>query len=226
MPLMELEQQDDGVAVLRMTAGENRVNPDWLGEVEGVLDRLEAEDGPSALVTASEGKYWSTGLDLDWLGQQGADAWGPFVDRLHGVLARFLSLGIPTVAACTGHTFAAGAMLSLAHDVRVMRADRGYWCLPEVDINIPFVPPMNALIVAKLPQPALHEAMVTGHRYGAAEAAQKGVVDEAVAEDEVVPRSLEIARSLAGKSRGTMWTIKRRLYAPALALLEAPTELE
>ena len=225
MAVVQLEQQEDGVAVLRMTAGENRFNPTWLDEVETVLDRLEQPGGPMALVTVGEGKFWSNGLDLEWLGTQPGAAWTPFLDRLHRVFARILTLGVPTVAACNGHVFAAGAMLSLAHDVRVMRADRGYWCLPEADIDIPFLPAMNALIVAKLPQPVLHEAMVTGRRYGAEEAAARGIVSETAAEADVLPRALEVARSVAGKQRGTVATIKRRLYAPALALLEAPTEI-
>jgi enoyl-CoA hydratase/carnithine racemase len=65
---------------------------------------------------------------------------GPFVDEVHGLLARLLSLPVVAVAACQGHVFAAGAMLALAHDARVMRADRGYFCLPEVDISIPSRP--------------------------------------------------------------------------------------
>ena len=64
--------------------------------------------------------------------------------RVHELLARLLEIGVPTVAAIQGHAFAAGAMLALAHDERVMRADRGWSCLPEVDINIPFTPGMSA----------------------------------------------------------------------------------
>jgi enoyl-CoA hydratase/carnithine racemase len=37
-------------------------------------------------------------------------------------------------------------MLALAHDIRIMRDDRGFLCLPEVDLHMPFTPGMNAII--------------------------------------------------------------------------------
>ena len=69
---------------------------------------------------------------------------------MHALFGKMLALPVPTVAAIQGHCFAAGAMLAVAHDFRVMRADRGFFCLPEVDIHIPFTPPMAALIQARL----------------------------------------------------------------------------
>ena len=38
----------------------------------------------------------------------------------------------------TGHAFALGAILALAHDYRVMRTKRGWFCLPEVKYNMLF----------------------------------------------------------------------------------------
>jgi enoyl-CoA hydratase/carnithine racemase len=126
------------------------------------------------------------------------------------------------VAALQGHTFAAGAMLALAHDQRVMRADRGFFCLPEIDINIPFTPGMSSLIAARLPGNTAHESMTTGRRYGGSEAAVAGIVHDAISEADVLPRAIERAASLADKNPDTLRTIKQRLYSDTLRALRAP----
>ncbi len=123
------------------------------------------------------------------------------------------------MAAGNGHTFAAGAMLAICHDVRLMRSDRGYWCLPEVDLGMPFTPGMNALIPARLPSMTAHEAMVTGRRYDATAAVAAGIVIRALPEADVVPEAVEEARALAGKAGPGIATIRTTLHAPVLRAL-------
>lgn len=211
-------RRDGDVRVLDLGDGENRFNPDWLGAVGALLDEVEAAPAPRALVTTGSGKIWSNGLDLDWMGAN-PDAIPGFVDQVHDLLARVLVLGVPTVAAIQGHAFAGGAMLAIAHDHRIMRADRGFVCLPEVDIRIPFSPGMTELLVARLPVWTSNEALTTGRRYGGTDAAAARVVDEAVAEDELLPRAIERAAGLAGKDPATLAAIKQRLYARAATAL-------
>jgi enoyl-CoA hydratase/carnithine racemase len=141
------------------------------------------------------------------------------LDGVHTLLARLLGLDVPTVAAIQGHAFAGGAMLALAHDIRVMRADRGWFCLPEVDINIPFTPGMSALITARLSKATAHEAMTTGRRYTGDEAVVAGIATEALPEDEVLARAVAIAAAQAGKDPATLGTIKQRMYAATLDAL-------
>ncbi|MFH8573063.1 enoyl-CoA hydratase-related protein [Streptomyces sp. NPDC017993] len=209
-----LERQDD-VFILDLGDTENRFHPDWLTSALAALDEVEKAEGPRALVTAAVGKFFSNGLDLDWLFAH-ADQHQDYVVSVHELLARMLSLPVVTVAALQGHTFAAGAMFSLAHDFRVMRADRGFWCLPEADINIPFTPGMSALIQARLTPQTAHEAMITARRYGGHDALTAAVVDRAVDEDAVRRTAVEIARSQTGKAGSTLGTIKARMYATAL----------
>ncbi|MEV6349334.1 enoyl-CoA hydratase-related protein [Actinoplanes sp. NPDC051851] len=212
-----LERQDD-VFILDLGDGENRFHPDFLAEVNAHLDEVEKAGGPRALVTAATGKFFSNGLDLEWLGANG-DRFSEYANDVHELFARVLSLPLITVAALQGHTFAAGAMLSLAHDFRVMRGDRGFWCLPEVDINIPFTRGMGALIQSRLSVRVAHEAMTTGRRYGGADALADEIVDHAVEESAVRATAVEIAAANVGKAGETLGTIKARMYAPAIATL-------
>ena len=213
------------VYVLDLGADENRFNAQSLDAIEACLAEVERAPPPRALVTSATGKFWSNGLDLEWMATQG-EAAIPFVARVHELLARVLALNVPSVAALQGHTFAAGAMLALAHDERVMRSDRGFFCLPEVDINIPFTPGMTALIAARLPGQTAHEAMTSGRRYGGGDAADAGIVQAAVPESEVLSRAIELAAAKAGKNPDTLGAIKQRLYEHALAALRAPQTLE
>jgi Delta3-Delta2-enoyl-CoA isomerase len=216
--------RDGDVFLLNLGSDENRFNPEWVGAVDALLDEVAAAPAPRALVTTATGKIWSNGLDLEWMGQNASEI-PTFVPTVHGLFGKMLALPVPTVAAIQGHCFAAGAMFAVAHDFRVMRADRGFFCLPEVDINIPFTPPMAALIQARLSKAAAHEAMTTGRRYGGSDAAAAGIVDDAVGEDEVLPRAIERAAALAGKDGRTLGAIKEGMYGPALALLRDPTPI-
>ena len=220
MPKLE---RDGEVFVLHLNPDdENRFHPDWLAAVEAALDEVEAATGPRALVTAGSGKFWSNGLDLDWLMANG-EHYAAYLDRVHALLARTLASPVVTVAALNGHTFAAGAMWSLAHDVRVMRSDRGYFCFPEVDLGLPFQPGMNDLIRARLTPAVAHEAMTLGRRYGGEQARAAGIVEAVADADELLAAAVELARPLAGKATPARAQIKEMLYAQALASLRSPT---
>jgi enoyl-CoA hydratase/carnithine racemase len=212
-----LKRHDD-VYVLDLGDGENRFHPDWLAAVDAALDEVEQAPAPRALVTTASSRIYSNGLDLDWVSQHRDELEG-YVTRVHGLLARMLAFPAATVAAIPGHAFAAGAMFALAHDFRVMRVDRGFFCLPEVDINIPFTPGMAALIQSKLTPATAHEAMTTGTRYGGADAAVAGLVDAAVPETEVLTAALDRAGTLAGKTPQTLAAIKKQMYVGVLAAL-------
>jgi enoyl-CoA hydratase/carnithine racemase len=215
----DLTQQGD-VFVLTMDAGENRFNRNSLARINQLLDEVAAVAGPAALVTTGTGKFYSNGLDLDWVMSGDGDmSLGELAMEAQGLLARTLTFPRPTVAAINGLCFEDGAMWSLAHDFRVMRADRGFWSLPEIDIRIPFTEGMAALIQARLTPQTAHLAMTTAHRFGGEEAHRAGVVDDAVAEDQVLGKAVELAAALAGHDPDTLVAIRRAMYGPAIEAL-------
>jgi enoyl-CoA hydratase/carnithine racemase len=220
--VIEMTREAD-VFVLKMTAEENRFNPEMLSAFDSALSEVEAADGTAAVITG-EGKFFSNGLDLEWMGAN-PERIGEVVNGLQSLYGRLLAFPATLVAAINGHAFAGGGMLALACDQRVMREDRGFFCLPEVDINIPFSAGMSALVQSKLTPQIAHEVMLTGRRYGGADAVRVGIVDLCVAEDSVLPEAVGAAEALSKKSRDTVATIKRTMYSDALELLSEQVDL-
>lgn len=208
---------DDKIAVLDLGNDENRFSPEFLDEFNGYLD--EAVGGAAqGLVTTAGGKFYSNGLDLDWLMAHG-DKTQWYVGHVQALLARVLTLPLPTAAALPGHAFGAGAMLALAHDFRVMRADRGYFCFPEADIRIPFTTGMAALIQAKLSPQAAVASMTTGRRFGGPDAHALAIVDDTAPEGAVTVAATEMLRPLGGKDAGTLGAIKNAMFGHVVAAL-------
>jgi enoyl-CoA hydratase/carnithine racemase len=213
-------RREGGVVVLTMNAGQNRFNQPFLEALNAALDQVESSADAHALVTTGgEEKFYSNGLDLDWLMGAGQEKGEAFLRQVFGLLARVLAFPVPTVAALNGHAFAGGAMLALAHDCRVMRADRGFFCLPEVDINLPLAPGMLALIQSKLGILTCRELILSGRRVGGPEAVGLQVVDEAVPAGEVVSRAVARAAAAGPKGRATYGALKRGMYAGAIRVL-------
>ena len=216
---VEIERRGD-VAVLWWRDGENRFRDDSIARWGEVLDELETVEGPLAVVIANEGRIWSNGLDLDWMNDSGAGV--GFIASVHALFGRLLLFPAFTVAAVGGHAFAGGAMLAAACDARVMRADRGWWCLPEADLGLPLTDPMFAVVTNKLDRSVAHEAIVTGRRYTGPEAVAAGIAHAAVPESEVVEHAVALATAMAGKSRATLATHKRQLSGAAAAVCGYP----
>src|SRR5438132_3959465 len=143
-------RREGSVFVLTLQAGENRLNRPFLDALNRAVDTVEASPGPAALVTVGEEKFYSTGLDLDWLGGAGQGEAPRFVNTVIALFARLVALDVPTVAAINGHAFAAGGMLALAHDFGWSRRIRGFFCLTEAKFALPSTPALFPRLKGRL----------------------------------------------------------------------------
>lgn len=219
MPSVTLTREGP-VFILRMQAGENRFNGAFVAELHAALDEVERSSGPAALVTVGEEKFFSNGFDIAWMGEAGSEATTAMLNESIRILGRYLAFPMATVAAVNGHAFGVGAMLAIVHDFTFMRADRGFWCLPELDLGIVPLPGLMAVVNHRVPQEALRATLLTGARLGAEEAVRRRILDEAVPLDALLPKAVEKAASLADKDRETMGGLKRAMNAAALAVIE------
>ena len=213
----------DRVAIVTMDQGENRFHPDFVTEMMETLDALEADDGVGALVvTGGDPKFFSNGLDLQWLMAHAADleAVTGYLRLVNTMFRRWTLYPKPTVAALNGHTFAAGMFMAAHMDFRFMREDRGWVCLPEVDINIPLLPGMIAICQAVMPPQGFRRMYYTGERFGGPQAMELGYVDRVFGADELLPASVEFAAGLSRKTTRTYAEMKGRIRAEVVRVLD------
>lgn len=218
MITVTLEKEGD-VFILKMVKGDNRFNPIFIEEMNRTLDTVEAFRGPAALVTTgAETKFYSNGLDLEWLSGDGKTEKPQFIASVSNLFVRMLSFPIPTVAAINGHAFASGALLALAHDFRIMRLDRGFICMPEIDIKMTLSAGSLALIQSRVSNVAFRRLVLAGVRLDGYTAKQLGVIDDAVPLSEVLTGAVSMAASLAKKDRDTYQTLKRAMVRDVAAV--------
>lgn len=207
---------DEKVALVTLNDGENRFNPVFIEGFLGVLDQIEMETDANALVvTSSHEKIFSNGIDLDWLVphiQQGdIETAKAFFYTMNRLFRRLLLYPMPTVCAISGHAFAGGAIMSCAFDFRFMRSDRGFFCFPEVDLGIPFLPGMIALIQKAIPQYKFEELQFSGKRATAEECEAHHIVSKACHMDDLMNEALGFAKGL-NKRREVISEMKKRMY--------------
>jgi Delta3-Delta2-enoyl-CoA isomerase len=211
---------DGDLSVLDLGDGDNRLDRAAIAELHRHLDDVESRPEPRALLTVASGKVWCNGFDQEWMAAHPGEV-DLLLDDLRHLLARLTVLAVPTVAAVQGHAFAAGAMLAFAHDFRVVRRDRGYLCLPEIDLRRALSPASVALVQAKVPPAAWPDLLIAARRFGGPEAVEAGLASRAVPEEEVRTVAAELAASLAGKDAATLATVKQRLYGAVAERMSA-----
>ncbi|MDJ0782214.1 MAG: enoyl-CoA hydratase/isomerase family protein [Desulfosarcinaceae bacterium] len=207
--------QEEHVAILTLNCGENRYNPQFLDAFLAALDTVETDTAATTLVvTAAHEKIFSNGIDLEWLvpviqAEDGVTA-KQFFYQLNQLFRRVVTYPLTTIAAINGHAFAGGAILACAFDFRFMRSDRGYFCFPEVDLGIPFLPGMNALLKKAMPYYMVEEMELTGVRLTAEQCEAHHIIRKACHIDELMNQTLMFAKG-QNKRREVLREMKARL---------------
>ena len=222
--MIKLEKKES-IYFLTMDAEENRWNTTFVREIAKALDVIEKDEGLGALITASTNqKFFSNGLDLEWMQApenypEGGDR-EVFGEEFMYLMGRFITLPIPTVCAINGHSFGAGFMFALSHDVRIMREDRGFLCANEMQLGLPIPRPELALFKHKIPANAFFETVQLSKRWTGSDALEAGIVQEVSSFEKLPEVALIKAQELAplANNRKNFGHQKEMLYGENAAI--------
>ncbi len=199
-PIHSITLENDGACCL-----------DFIAEANSALDEVEAAACPAALVITGRDKTFSTGFKLDDFFSGDRELRGRMFSGSIRLLARIAGLPLATAAAVNGHAFGFGALLALACDWRVMRSDRGFFCLPELELKVAIPRAMMELLKLKLRPGVLHDLLLSGRRVGGEEACSLGIVDAACCLEELMARAEGLLTAHLGHDRETLGAIKAEL---------------
>jgi enoyl-CoA hydratase/carnithine racemase len=206
---------NEHVATITLNDGENRFNPGFLDAFLKVLDEIEsATDATTLVVTSSHEKIFSNGIDLEWLvpviQQNDITRAKDFFYLLNRLFKRIVTYPLVTVAGISGHAFAGGAIMCCAFDFRYMRSDRGFFCFPEVDLGIPFLPGMNALLKKAMPLYMVEYMQYTGARLTADQCLAHHIIQKACPIETLMDETMTFAMTV-NKRRPVVSEMKKRL---------------
>jgi enoyl-CoA hydratase len=213
---------DDGVAVITLDDGRaNAISVALLDQLHGVLDRAE-EEARAVVIVGREGRFCA-GFDLAAM-TESAESMRTLVIAGARFLARLYGHSQPTVAACTGHALAAGALVLLACDTRI-GADGAYKLgLNEVGIGMAL--PVFAVELARdrLSPAAFSAATIQARIYDPPGAVAAGYLDRTGPAGAVIDQAVAEARRL-GELRGgayarTKFVARQAVIDRILATLE------
>ena len=210
-------KKDGTVAIMIMNNSENRQNLIWCEAMLAIYDEILADREIKALVlTSSDAKNFSQGVDIDWmnerLGVQDIDSVAKWIRLNFQVFRSMLMAPFPTIAAINGHAFGNGAILAGACDFRFMRADRGFFCLPEVDVELHLTPSELEWMKRIIPQPLFTRMTLSGEKIKAPELEKYEVIIKACESAEAtVAEALAYAKTF-NKSRSSMAELKKRAH--------------
>ena len=173
---LSVQRDATGIFTLVMERLENRFNPRLNRDLSDAITMVEQAEHPKALVITGRGKFFSNGLDINWMSKHTSET-PKMIEEVWTILARILVMDCRTVAAINGHAFGAGLFLALACDYRVMRTKRGFVNFPEVNLGMKLAKGFAELAKAKCSQNCLREGVLTAKRYTSSEAIAAGLVD-------------------------------------------------
>lgn len=166
--------------------------------------RSTAVQGAHVVVLRGKGKSWSGGLAVeDHLRPRVKDMFAAF----HEALTTLWNLPVPTIAQVHGRCLGGGLELLMSCDLAIASENASFG-QPEIRLGV--FPPFGAATYPRLlgPRPAA-ELMFLGTPFDAHRAAQVGIVNRVVREEELDASVALTAQTFCGHRRETLRLLKR-----------------
>ena len=186
----------------------NVIDVPMMEELTQALAEIEARPDISTVVLSAEGRAFSVGVDV---AAHTPDKVEAMLLNFHAVIRALVSSKKVTVVAVHGHCLGGGAELAMVCDI-VYTTPSAQWGFPE--IKLACYPPVACTALAALVgQKRAAELILTGRTISGAEAAEMGLANRAVPDDELSAAVDHTVQELLRLSPAALALTKKAVYA-------------
>ena len=202
---------DGAVAVVTLNRPES-LNAFDSGQIQRVIETFRALKENRAVrvvvLTGAGDRAFAAGADIKEMAELSEAEGLAFGRRGHVMASSIETLPQPVIAAVNGFALGGGCEVALACDIRIA-SDRAVFAQPEVGLGIP--PGWGGTQrLTRLVGPGLAaELILTGRRVKADEALRHGLVNAVHPADELIPKAMELAESIAKNGPTAVRNAKR-----------------
>jgi enoyl-CoA hydratase len=204
-------EEERGIHRLIMDHGSNALDRPLMEALQSALQNLAVDGAPAVVLASAHPTLFCPGWDLKVLADAGREEVGEFLDTFNALILELFSYPGPTAAAIGGHSVAAGCLLALACDLRVMAVGQSRQGLSELNLGVPVPGGCLRMLRARLSSPALDDLVFRGEGCTAERARELGIVHRTAGADETLAvTELEISK-LANRPRRAFVECKKML---------------
>ena len=208
--MIRIEYHDGVMLVTLNRPVTNALNLQLVNELAETLQEVKRDpDVRGLVVSGASGKFFSIGFDIPQLVELTREDFDTFYRAFNQLCIDLYTLPKPTVAAITGHAIAGGCVLALCCDYRFIAAGRKLMGLNEIKLGVP-VPYLADCILQRVAGVRNGRDMLDGGEfYPPEQLLRMGVVDRVLPLEQVLPESIDKARSLGASPQAAFAMIKR-----------------
>jgi cyclohexa-1,5-dienecarbonyl-CoA hydratase len=186
----------------------NVIDIAMMEELAQALGEIEARSDLSVVVLSGAGKAFSAGVDVAAHNPGKVER---MLVKFHAVIRALVASRKVTVAAVHGHCLGGGAEIAMVCDV-VYTAASAKWGFPEIKLGC-YPPVACTALAALVGQKRAAELILTGRAISGIEAAEMGLANRAVADEELTGAVDRLLEELVRLSPAALAITKKAVYA-------------
>jgi enoyl-CoA hydratase/carnithine racemase len=223
------EDLGDGVRLVSLNRPHrlNAIVPEMVEQLARAIEEADRDSAVRAIVLTGNGRAFCSGADLKELASDTPDeaATAAYIGRLQDVTRAIVLGATPVVGAIRGWAVGGGLEWVIDCDF-VVAAEGTRFFFPEMSWGLFVTGGVTELLPRLVGLQRAREMILLGEKFDARQAQSWGLVRDVVADEELMPTAIALARRIAALPTGSVRDLRRVLARSDGAGLEAALAAE